>query len=223
VNFIEYPDREMMMINLANKLAGELNSYLMRHDTASFAVPGGSTPAPMFDVLAEADLDWDRVRVMLTDERWVPEDHKRSNTALLRRHLLQGRAAAATHVPLRADTETPEEAIEDLAEAVRAELPVSVMLLGMGTDMHTASLFPGADNLADALASDAPPLMAMRGGGAPEPRITLTAPVLKGALSVHVLIAGAEKRAALEKAQAMKPEEAPIALVLDQANVHWAE
>lgn len=223
MNFIEYPDREMMMINLANKLAGELNSYLMRHDTASFAVPGGSTPAPMFDVLAEADLDWDRVRVMLTDERWVPEDHKRSNTGLLRRHLLQGRAAAAMYVPLRADTETPEEAIDDLAGAVRGEMPISVMLLGMGTDMHTASLFPGADNLAEALAADAPPLLAMRGGGAPEPRITLTAPVLKGALSVHVLIAGAEKRVALEKAQAMKPEEAPIALVLDQANVHWAE
>jgi len=223
MNFIEYPDREMMMINLANKLAGELNSFLMRHDTASFAVPGGSTPAPMFDVLAEADLDWDRVHVMLTDERWVPEDHKRSNTRLLRRHLLQGRAAAATHVPLRADAETPEDAIDALAEGVRAELPVAVMLLGMGTDMHTASLFPGADNLAEALAADAPPLMAMRGGGAPEPRITLTAPVLKGALSVHVLIAGAEKRAALEKAQAMKPEEAPIALVLGQANVHWAE
>ena len=91
MNIKEYPDREMMMIDLANMLAGELNSCLMRHDTASFAVPGGSTPAPMFDVLAEAQIDWPRVHVMLTDERWVPEDHKRSNTGLLKRHLLQCR------------------------------------------------------------------------------------------------------------------------------------
>lgn len=223
MKLLEYPDRDMLMIDLANSLAGELNSCLQRHDHASFAVPGGSTPAPMFDVLAEASLDWSRVRVMLTDERWVPEDHKRSNTGLLRRHLLQGRAAAAQYVPLRADTDTPEEAIDGLADAIRPEMPISVMLLGMGTDMHTASLFPGADRLAAALASNAPPLMAMRGGGAEEPRISLTAPVLRGAMSVHVLIAGAEKREAIEKAQRMKPEDAPIALVLDQATVHWAE
>lgn len=223
MRFVEYPDREMMMIDLANTLAGALNSCLMRHEHASFAVPGGSTPAPMFDVLAEADLDWARVHVMLTDERWVPEDHKRSNTGLLRRHLLQGRAAAARYVPLRADTATPEEAIDGLAAAIMPELPVSVMLLGMGTDMHTASIFPSADNLAAALDAKAPPLMAMRAPGAEEPRITLTAPVLKGALDVHVLIAGPEKRAALEEARRMKPAEAPIALVLDQATIHWAE
>lgn len=223
MNLVEYPDREMMMISLANKLTGQLNSCLMRHEWASFAVPGGSTPAPMFDVLAEVDLDWSRVHVMLTDERWVPEDHKRSNTALLKRHLLQGRAAAARYIPLRADTETPEEAIDGLAEAILPEMPISVMLLGMGTDMHTASLFPGADNLEAALASDAPPLMAMRGGGAEEPRITLTAPVLKGAMDVHVLIAGPEKREAIEKARTLTPAEAPISLVLGQATIHWAE
>ncbi|MDJ1009628.1 MAG: 6-phosphogluconolactonase [Paracoccaceae bacterium] len=222
MKLVEYPDREMMMMDLANTLAGELNSCLMRHDHASFAVPGGSTPGPMFDVLSGAHLDWARVHVMLTDERWVPEDHRRSNTGLLRRHLLQGRAAAAQYVPIRADTETPEEAIEALAEAIRPEMPVSVMLLGMGTDMHTASLFPGADRLADALAKDAPPLMAMRAPGAEEPRITLTAPVLTGAMSVHVLIAGADKRAALEQAQGLQPSEAPIALVLKDATVHWA-
>lgn len=223
MSFQEYPDREMMMISLANTLAGELNSCLMRHEHASFAVPGGSTPAPLFDVLADVDLDWARVHVMLTDERWVPEDHKRSNTKLLKRHLLQGRAAAAQYVPLRADTETPEEALDGLAEAIRPEMPISVMLLGMGTDMHTASLFPGAENLDEALAADAPPLMAMRGGGAEEPRITLTAPVLRGAMSVHVVIAGPEKRAAIEKARKLSPREAPIRLVLDQAVIHWAE
>jgi 6-phosphogluconolactonase len=102
-------------------------------------------------------------------------------------------------------------------------LPLSVALLGMGADMHTASLFPGADNLEAALADDAPPLMAMRADGAGEPRVTLTAPVLKGAMSLHILITGAEKRAALERAAHLPEIEAPVRSVLGQAMVHWAE
>ena len=89
--------------------------------------------------------------------------------------------------------------------------------------MHTASLFPGADRLEDALDRNAPPLMAMRAPGAPEPRITLSAKVLKGAMSRHIVIIGAEKRAALEKAQTLTPEEAPVAAVLAGSTVHWAE
>lgn len=223
MNLVEYPDRELMMIDVASVLAGDLNNVLLTEEKVSFAVPGGSTPAPMYDVLCAADLDWDRVHVMLTDERWVPEDHPRSNTRLLRRHLLVNRAAAARLIPLRADTPEPEDAIEELSAAVAAELPISVMLLGMGADMHTASLFPGADRLAEALADDAPPLMAMRGGGAPEPRVTVTAPVITGAISRHILITGPEKREAIERAADLPPEEAPIALALPGATVHWAE
>ncbi|SFP27179.1 6-phosphogluconolactonase [Tranquillimonas alkanivorans] len=223
MELIEYPDRELMMIDLADKLAAELNGYLMNHEWATFAVPGGTTPGPIFDTLSGIKLDWSRVHVMLTDERWVPEDHPRSNTRLLRKHLLRDKAEAAKYIPLHADAMAPEDRIDELSGNVAAELPISVLLLGMGGDMHTASLFPGADRLQEALQDDAPPLMAMRGGGANEPRITLTAPVLKGAMSTHVVITGPEKRAALEKAQKMKPLDAPIALVLREAKVHWAE
>jgi len=161
--------------------------------------------------------------VMLSDERWVPEDSPRSNTALLRQRLLQNRAAKAVYIPLYAPTETPEEGLPGLMENIAQELPISVLLLGMGADMHTASLFPGADNLAAAFANDAPPLMAMRAPGAPEPRITLTAPVLAGAMTTHVVITGSEKREALEQARKLKPADAPIATVLRNATVHWAE
>ena len=89
--------------------------------------------------------------------------------------------------------------------------------------MHTASLFPGADKLEAALAADAPVLMALRSEAAGEPRITLTAPVLRGAMNIHVLITGAEKRAALERAMTMSPLDAPVRAVLDNATVHWAE
>ncbi len=224
MELIEYPDQEMMAIDLANILAGELNGALMNHDTASLAVPGGTTPGPIFDTLCAADLEWDRVYVMLTDERWVPESSPRSNTALLRQRLLVERAAAAHLVPLYAEAPRPEDRLEKLAEGVRAQMPISVLLLGMGADMHTASLFPGADNLAAALDDEAPELMAMRAPGAPEPRVTLTARVLNDAMSKHVVITGADKRAALERAQHLRdPMQAPIHAVLAGATVHWAE
>lgn len=222
MELIEYPDSEMMMIDLANVLAGELENCLLKHDFASFAVPGGTTPGPIFDNLCDARLDWSRVHVMLTDERWVPETSERSNTRLLRQRLLTGRAADAIYVPLYADAETPEERLSDLAATVADQLPLSVCLLGMGADMHTASLFPGADRLQDALHGD-DLLMAMRAPGAPEPRITLTAKVLRDAMSRHIVITGQEKREALEKARHLPPEKAPVAAILSGSVVHWAE
>jgi len=218
----DYPDAEMMMMDLANQIAGELKNRLLVHDYASFAVPGGTTPGPIFDSLSAVDLDWARVHVMLTDERWVPETSDRSNTRLLRERLLVGRAAAAKYVPLYADAPTPEEKLPELAANLDAELPISVMLLGMGADMHTASIFPGADQLDLALHGD-DNLVAMRAPGAPEPRITLSVKVLKSAMSRHIVIIGAEKRAALEKARHLPPQEAPVAAVLNGSIIHWAE
>lgn len=223
MEFHTYPDREMMMLRVAQRIASELGETLRSSGRASLSVPGGSTPAPVFDILSGAELDWANVAVLLNDERWVNEGSPRSNTRLLRERLLTGRAAAATLVPLYADAPAPEDALADLTDAVSAHLPISVLLLGMGEDMHTASLFPGADNLAPALRNDAPPLMAMRAPAAGEPRITLTAPVLKAALRVHVLITGDTKRVALEKAAKLSPQDAPIACILDQAQVHWAQ
>ena len=104
-------------------------------------------------------------------------------------------------MPLHSDTETPEEALDALSAGIAPWLPISVLILGMGADMHTASLFPGGDRLADAMEARAPILMPMRAEGAGEPRITLTAPVLAGAMVTHVLITGPEKRAALEAAR----------------------
>jgi 6-phosphogluconolactonase len=223
VRLVEYPDAEMMMMDLANRIAGELNSHLQRHDFASLAVPGGTTPGPVFDTLSAVDLDWSRVQVMLTDERWVPEDSPRSNTRLLRERLLVDRAARANLVPLHLDAPAPEDRLGEIGAAVEAVLPLSVVLLGMGADMHTASLFPGADRLEEALAADAPAVMAMRAPGAPEPRVTLTARVLDAAFSKHVVILGREKREALGRAATLTPFEAPIRAVWTDLTVHWAE
>jgi 6-phosphogluconolactonase len=222
MEIIEYPDAELMMMDLANRLAGELRQALATGGRASLAVPGGTTPGPIFDVLSAVDLDWARVDVLLTDERWVPEASERSNTRLLRQRLLVGRAAQARIVPLYAAAAAPEERLADLAQGVAAVLPLTVVLLGMGADMHTASIFPGADQLQAALHGDAV-LVPMRAPGAPEPRVTLSARVLRGAMSRHIVITGAAKRQALEAARQMTPEEAPIAAVLKGSVVHWAE
>ena len=222
MNFLEYPDRELLMLSLADRMAGELADFLRREGRASFCVPGGTTPGPIFDTLSGVDLDWQNVSVFLNDERWVSEDSPRSNTRLLRERLLRGKALNAHLVPLYHPAEQPETEMEHLSAGLRPHLPISVLLLGMGADMHTASLFPGADRLAEGLAPDAPILLPMRAEAAGEPRITLTAPYLAGAMNIHVLITGAEKRMALETALSLTPEQAPIAAVLKNATVHWA-
>ena len=92
----------------------------------------------------------------------------------------------------------------------------------MGTDGHTASLFPNGDRLAEAMAEDAPILMAMRTADQPEPRITLTRRVLADAMETHLLVMGDEKRAVLDRARRADPMEMPIAAFLRDADVHWA-
>jgi 6-phosphogluconolactonase len=217
-----YPDRAALMVGLASVMVKELATVL-RIGPATLSVPGGTTPGPVFDALSVADLDWARVFVLLNDERWVGEDSPRSNTRLLRERLLQRKAAAATLLPLYGPAPKPEDRLEQLAQTIAPHLPISVLLLGMGNDMHTASLFPGADHLSQALSPDAPVLMALRADAAGEPRITLSARVLQAAHYIHILITGPEKRQALDRALTLPPELAPIRTVLDQATVHWAE
>lgn len=220
--FQDYADQEMLAIDVANRLAGDLTATLEHEERALFVVPGGTTPGPIFDALCDVRLDWSRVDVMLSDERWVPEVHVRSNTRLIRERLLVGRAAEARFLPLYAKADTPEEVLAELEANIVPRLPISVLLLGMGEDMHTASLFPGADNLEAALAHDAPVLVAMRAPGLPEPRVSLSARVLDGALSKHLVITGNAKRTALDRAQSSTALQAPVRAVLEDMVVHWA-
>ncbi|MGR3545614.1 MAG: 6-phosphogluconolactonase [Roseovarius sp.] len=221
MTFVDYADDEMLAMGLVDVLSSDLRNALRSRDRVLFVVPGGTTPGPIFDGLCGLDLDWHRVDILLSDERWRPEVHLRSNTRLLRERLLRDRAAAARYLPLYAKSPEPEAVLAELETNIAPALPIDVCLLGMGADMHTASLFPGADRLTDALAEDAPILVPMRAPGLEEPRVTLSARLLDGALCKHIVITGAQKRAALERAQHMRPLEAPIAAVLAGATVHW--
>lgn len=222
MKFNEYADREMLAIEVANEIAGDLETHLLHHDSASLAVAGGTTPAPIFDDLCAAKLDWDRVHVMATDERWVPLESERSNARMIRERLLTDRAAAARFLPFHVPARAPEDVLAEIEAQIVPELPLSVLLLGMGDDMHTASLFPNSAGLEQALASNATPLAVFRPDSQPEARISLTAPILDGALAKHLVIYGEAKRDALNRATSLPPEQAPIQAVLTEITVHWA-
>lgn len=223
MEFIEHADHEMLALALAGRIVSDLRRALVRRERAVLAVAGGSTPGPVFDLLGGFDLDWSRVDILPTDERWVPSEDPRANARLIRGRLMTDQAARARFVSLTTDAPTPEEGYPAVAEAVTPLLPLDVVLLGMGKDGHVASIFPEGDHLAAALDPAAPPVLPMNAPAAPEPRITLTLPVLRGAFSLHLMITGAEKRTVIERARGADPASLPVAALLDGAVVHWAE
>ena len=221
MSFQKYSDREMLIIEVAQKIVGDLKTALLTQENVSFVVPGGTTPGPIFDILCAADIEWNRVHVMLSDERWVPDDNDRSNAKLLRDRLLVNRAAAAKFTPFYVPDVNVADACKAVSEKLTSEWPISVLVLGMGADMHTASLFPQANGLDAALSADADALLPIQAEGQ-EQRVTLSAPVLNSSISKHIVIFGDDKRAALDVAKGSLPEVAPVAAVLDGATIHWA-
>ncbi|MDB4197386.1 6-phosphogluconolactonase [Ascidiaceihabitans sp.] len=221
MSFQEYSNREMLIIEVAQNILGDLKAALLTQENVSFVVPGGTTPGPIFDILCTADIEWNRVHVMLSDERWVPDDNDRSNAKLLRDRLLVNRAVGAKFTPFYVPDVEVTVACKDLSETLASEWPISVLVLGMGADMHTASLFPEANGLGAALSANADALLPIQAEGQ-EQRVTLSAPVLNSAISKHIVIFGDDKRAALDVAKGSLPELAPVAAVLGGATIHWA-
>ena len=221
-SMIEYSDRNLLAIKLSENLSKDIQVALSHRDRVSVVVPGGTTPGPVFDKLCRVDLDWARVNIILSDERWVPETCGRSNSKLLRQRLLVEKASAARFVPLYLPARRPKEAIDELSKLFGSLLPISVALIGMGADMHTASLFPGAEGLEHALTPDGSVLQLIRSKEAREMRVTLTVSVLNSASKKHLVIMGDEKRKAFNRATTLSPTEAPIRAIMDNLLVHWA-
>ncbi len=199
-----FADSERLAWHLASDVAAALRRLVETNGKATLAVSGGETPKLFFDKLSHMGLPWASVTVTLVDERQVPETSQRSNAGLVRAHLLKDKAAAARFVPLY---ENP----------AAAELPpFDIVILGMGTDGHTASFFPGGDNLAVALDPQTTErIVTMVAPGAGEPRLTFTLPVLTdtGYLVLH--IEGAAKRKVLDMALKDGPAEVmPVRAVL---------
>ncbi|MBE0490150.1 MAG: 6-phosphogluconolactonase [Halomonas sp.] len=194
--------RERLATQLAEAVAEALRQDLASQERALLVVSGGSTPVPFFQALAAFELPWERVEVTLADERWVPATHADSNARLVGEHLLQGAAAAASFVPLITGAATPEQGVDEVAKRLAPlAWPASAVVLGMGGDGHTASLFPDSREL-DLALSTAEPAVAVRAPSQPQPRITLSADRLHRARRHFLHITGGDKRDVLARALA---------------------
>lgn len=196
-----HSDAQHLASALAENVAGALRAAIDSHGQATLVVSGGRSPIAFFKALAQQPLPWAKVLVSLADERWVPTSHEDSNEALVRRHLLQGPAAEARLLGLYHSAGSLEEAAELTEQALR-DLPViDVLVLGMGTDGHTASLFPGSPNLEQAFSDECSRrCLPMLAPSVPHQRLTLTLPLLRAARLPLLAIEGAGKLAVLEQA-----------------------
>lgn len=205
---------------LAREAAEAVGSALARgvgaSGRAALAVAGGRSVGPVFDVLADTGADWAAVAVTLVDERWVEADHPDSNEGLVRRRLLRGRAASARFEPLKRGAATLEADAAAASAALEATLPLDAVLLGLGDDGHVASLFPGSPALGRGLdlhgRDSVIAVPAGDGRPPPQPRLSLTLPVLAGARTIVLLAPGPTKRAALDRALA--GEDLPVSHLL---------
>lgn len=229
LEFHEYEDRTQLAEALATGVAGVLAGGIATRGSANLAVSGGSTPKLFFQHLSQTNIEWASVAIRLVDERIVPLDHERSNARLVRENLLANQAADARLIPFTVDGETPEasaEASEPLMTIDDGRL--DAVILGMGTDGHTASFFPQGNRLFRALdLENDQNVIAIEAPGAGEPRLTMTLPFILDARFIALHIEGAEKRAVYEKAlSARDPLEMPIRSVLQQnvtpIHVFWA-
>ena len=209
---------------LADAVAQNLRDTLATQPRATLAVSGGKSPIAFFQALSQQDLDWARVNITLVDERIVPTAHVDSNTGLVRQHLLQNRAAAAQWLPL-IDDAASEGSLKNPAAAVefalRHYVQPDVLVLGMGGDGHTASIFPQAPQFADAVRADYPqPLLHTTPITAPYELISMTLAAIVATPHVYLAIAGADKRRVYEAAAQAQRAQYPISYVLHSQKVN---
>ncbi|VDH01330.1 6-phosphogluconolactonase [Helicobacter pametensis] len=215
-----FPTPAAQAAALAEAVAGRLCRYLQVQSRTVLAVSGGRSPVAFFEALAQVKLDWLNVIVTLVDERLVPPQHPDSNAALVRRHLLQHAAAAARFLPLVNEQTDVSDPAAALAKT-EASFPMpDIAVLGMGTDGHTASLFPQTPQLAAAVSPDCrTKLVHTSPVTAAHERIGMSLNTLAAVPQLFLSIQGADKRAVLEQAAAMPSSERPISLLLHRANV----
>lgn len=229
-----FQNRQEMIVALQTVCVTALNEAIEDRGEATFMVSGGSTPEPLYQSLSNTELDWESVYVALVDERWVEIDHDKSNEAFTLKHLIQNNAATANLIGMKNTAETAQEGLADCESAYQQlAQPFAVTILGMGSDGHTASLFPFAEGLESALNPDSVELCAAITAkqsevtGAVTNRMTLSLAGLLRSKSLLLLITGDEKLSVLRKAQSgTNVNEMPIRAVLQQqqvpVSIYWA-
>ena len=222
-----FGSREALYDAAAAALVSALTAGVAKRGQTGFAATGGTTPAPVYDRLAQLTAPWEKVVVTLSDDRFVPPSRAGSNEGLVRRHLLVGEAAKAQFAPLYFEGVSQEESALKAEAGVAAALPFGSVLLGVGADGHFASLFPGSPVLAQGLDPQSPRLVLAAPAGHPAPdipRLSLTFAALTQADLIVLLVTGEAKRALLS---GQVDPALPIASILNQdrakVRILWAE
>lgn len=224
----EFDKRAELDSQLADKVADILTKAVATKGKASIAVSGGSTPKGFFTALSQKDLPWNDITITLADERWVNMESDASNTRLVHENLLQNNAVNAKFFHLKQGDELCEETLADLNLAANsALLPLDVLILGMGEDGHTASLFPCSDEIDECFTTQSP-LLKVSPKTAPHDRISFSFAALKNSKNVFLHISSANKKAVLNSALAETDiKQMPIRAFLQDpeinTNVYWAE
>lgn len=218
----EYNNQRALLDDLTLRLSQSINTRINDAGKASIALSGGSTPQALYRELSQQDLAWQSVTVSLVDERWVDDIHTDSNARFIRNTLIRDRAGRASFVGMKTSHNDAFAAADSLSRILaRHILPLDLVLLGMGLDGHTASLFPDAIGLAPALSADCRQLCCAI---QPLPTVQDTAPVARMTLSLNTILSaqqrvlflrGDAKRQVLEQAFSNGPvTDMPVRAVL---------
>ncbi|MDH5433791.1 MAG: 6-phosphogluconolactonase [Gammaproteobacteria bacterium] len=229
-----FDNREPLYQAVSDRISDELISFLKGNAEASLIVPGGSTPKPVFNLLSQKELNWEKIQIIPSDERWISSDHEASNFKLIEQSLQIDQAEKARILSLKNSAETPFDGQAEIENEIKRNAkPTVVTLIGMGEDGHFASLFPESPQLKDGLNSKILNCVAIDAGksevaGEYRHRMSLTLNRLLKTNLVIVLITGEKKMAVVDNAiQQNDPEKLPIAAVLNQSSVpveiYWAK
>ncbi|MBT8434351.1 MAG: 6-phosphogluconolactonase [Gammaproteobacteria bacterium] len=228
----KFSDRAELIEALYQVFTTDLQQALDQQSVATLLLSGGSTPAPLYQQLSKADLNWNKINVALVDERWVDADSAASNERLLRETMLTNKAESANFTGMKNDHDTPFDGeAECNSEYATLPSPCTICLLGMGPDGHTASLFPQAEGLAAALDSKqhCAGIRAIKSEvtGDNLERMTMTPWSIMQSQRLILLITGDEKWEVYQQAcRAGASADKPISLFIHQDNVplevYWA-
>jgi 6-phosphogluconolactonase len=217
-------DHESLSQTVARRIRAVVTETLAEQDQFALALAGGSTPRRLYELLADADLPWSRIHLFWGDERVVPHDHPKSNVQLVRETLLTGISIPDDNVhpvPTEGSPDAAASAYADVLQHAFADRAhtFDLALLGMGTDGHTASLFPEHDPQPNdpkwVRAVSAPPRHDVA------QRITCTLPVLNAARRAYVLVSGASKRETVDAALNERDDTLPITRVQPRQSLVW--
>jgi len=215
LKFHSFTDELTLNQNFATQIVTKLTDAIQARGHAYLVVSGGKTPLPLFKLLAQTTLPWEQVTICLADERCVSADDAARNERMLRNNLLQLKAKTANFISLY-DELQPTKTLQNLEQTLLALPQFDVVILGMGEDGHTASLFPCSEELATGLSDNAPAVLIVNPKTAPHQRISLSKNRLLNTRSVYIHLTGNNKRVILEQARLINdPMQMPICAFLN--------